>query len=1235
MIFQQAALKTAIFIISTCLSVTLFSQDFSELGSKRVKYFSAEDYNGHAQNWSVFQDKQGLLYFANNDGVIIYDGQNWKTVGSFPVRCFSQGKDKRIYAGGDNEFGYIEKDAFGKQKWISYSKKLPEEYKNFLSILSIQQINDETVFFGFRGILIYKNDSLIKVIRPQTDFRFSFKYKDRIFFRQSDVGIMEFKNNNIYKLPHGDFFSDKPLYMFEPFDENHAILATKLNGLYLVNLKNIARKDLPLDSIYQPFKTEADNFFKTNSIYHGTTLENGDLALGSTVAGIIIINKKGSIKRVFNKQNGLPVNNVNFVFFDREKNIWLALNNGVANIEMNSPMNYFGETTGYQGIVVGTMFFKNKFYIGTLEGLYVLTQNTNFTASGSSFYNFKRLTNEYNSFMQFDTIANKLYAATRYGFYEIDNEQIKPIKQMEFSYSILRSKKDPSLVFVNNSEGLAVFKRINNELKFTTQIKGIEHEIRYIYEDNEGALWINGNNNDLLKLVFNKNDFINPKIMVYDSTKGLPSRGAVVIVKNCDHLAVLLSDQRVYRYTACNSPVGKKDNFYLDPLFPSFIPGTKDSIWYNLITKFNDSVWYALTVQQGLIKITPNKNDNSKITVISSSFGRTTNTYFSLYPDKEHNLLWYSTNKGLFSYNLENKVKENINFITLISEVLIGKDSIVYNTNNNLQNTEIPFVKNSLTINFASLFYQGSENNLFQFYLEGMDKTWLNWTKEKYITYNFLPEGNYVFHVKGKNMHGVESAETTFKFTILPPWYRAWWAYSLYGILLILFIITVVIIYGKRLKLRNIKLEELVQNRTAEIKRQNSEIENKNSQLNDINKELEKLSIVASETDNTVIIMDKDTNFIWINDSLRKKYNIDYEEFEAIKGKKLLDSSYNPNIKKIVSKCVSEKKTVIYESEAKLNSGKTIWMQTTLTPIFDELGEIKNLVVIDSDITKMKKAEEKIKLQSEELERSLFELENKNQLITNSIEYARKIQEAFLPSITEIREIFPNSFVFFKPRDVVSGDFFWVHTEGNLQFVAAADCTGHGVPGAFMSIIGNTLLNEIVREKKIFQPSQILNMLNQGIITALHQDKDSHNSQDDGMDIAFCSYNTLTKKITIATTNHMAIVCNNSGVQKINCDLFSIGGSFSARDSVAYKEVEILTDNFTQIFLYSDGFQDQFGGPNNTKLMTKPFENFLISIKELSINEQIKEVEHKFASWKGENKQIDDVLVIGLKFSDI
>jgi len=928
-------------------------------------------------------------------------------------------------------------------------------------------------------------------------------------------------------------------------------------------------------------------------------------------------------------------------------------------------------------------------------------------------------------------------------------------------------------MYINNSNGLAVFKKNKDIWNYSGLIKGLDHEIRYIYEENDGTIWINGNNNDVLKLTFKNNDFFNPKITTYDSLKGLPNQSSLAIFNAVNYLSVFSPGLGFYRHYSDKLPVGKPDHFYHDPLFPSLMPGTNDSIFYYLATRLNDSTYYALTSEQGMIKIISRRN-KPIISIESSWFGQGNSTFF-LYPDKENNLLWFSTFKGLYSYNL-NKIKTNsIRFITTIQQIVTGKDSVLYQGNDTTLVTDIPFNKNSISLNFAALFFQGSENNTFQYYLKGLDETWSKWTKEKHITYNFLPEGTYTFIVRGKNIYGTISPQTVFKFHILPPWYRTWWAYGLYGITAFLLIIIIVIIYSKQLKSRNIKLEKLVQHRTAQIKQQNSEIELKNLQLNDINKqleklslvaskiensvlimdskahfewvndgfiklygytleelikeysdnlfeysqhpdinsiinicvndkipvtydaiitnrnkqkiwthttltpildkdgnvtqiiaidsdithlksieqqlmeqneeinsqkdqledanrELEKLSIVASETDNTVIIMDKDANFLWINKSLRKKYGAD---FENIEGKNLIDSSYNPDIKRIVAKCVSEKKTVIYETETKISSEKTIWMQTTLTPILNKNGEIKNIVAIDSDITKLKKAEEKIILQSKELENNLNELEKKNELIVNSIEYARKIQEAFLPSISEFRNIFSDSFVFIKPRDVVSGDFFWVYTAGNMKFVAVADCTGHGVPGAFMSIIGSTILNEIVREKKIYQPSQVLTMLNQGIISALHQNKELQNTQNDGMDIVFCAFNITSKKIVLATTSHMAIVCDGYGVHKINCNLFSIGDAFSARSEVVYNETEINVDKNSQIFLYSDGFHDQFGGPNNTKYMTEPFEEFLASIYKFPVDEQIKKVDKNFRAWKKENKQIDDVLVIGLKFSDI
>lgn len=1362
---------TYIYILSLLFSVAatpVQSQNIGELGTKRIKYFSAEDYEAHAQNWCAFQDERGMLYFGNNSGILEYDGVKWEQITSFVVRCFSQGKENRIYAGGDTEFGFFKPGLTGKNSWTSLSDSLPPDSKNFLTILSIHQNGNEVVFFGFKGIFVFRADTLFKIIHPDTDFRFSFKYNNRIFVRQTDIGLMEYKDGKLKMCCAGNFFADKPVYMLEPYNSKYALLATRNNGLFLVNIKNIDKTGMPHDSVYIPFSTEADNFFREYGIYHGALYDNDNYAIGSSVGGMVIIDKNGHLKRVFNKNTGLVVNNVNYIFCDRENNLWLALNNGITYIEMNSPMNLFGEETGYQGLVVGTFNFNNRFYLATLEGLYVLTTDKNIVTDKSGFYRFKRISPDYNSFMYLDTVGGELLAATRYGLYKIDGESVTAIKKMEFSYIFIHSKANPYLLFVNNAEGLCWFIKSAGKWKYSGQVKGIGHEVRYMYEDDEGNLWINGNKNNLLRLSFTAGNIASPVISEFNSDNGLPGTNQILIANINNYLTAFIPNKGYYRFYSEKSPVGKRNHFYPDPSIPLVMSGTNDTLIYFNISRYNDTTLYAMTGNYGLIRVISGKH-GSRAESTTAMSGQAPPVFF-LYPDKKNNLLWYSTNKGLFSHNLSSKVTGNKNFITVIRKVEFGKDSLI-KVENTTEIQAIPFDKNSIIISFAALSFQGNETNSYSYCLEGLNNKWTSWGKEKYVTYNFLPEGTYVFRVKGKNIYGAVSEEAVFTFTILPPWYRTWWALVIYISVLLIAIVLIVIIYGKRLKRKNLKLEEIIASRTAEIIRQHSEIEEKNKELEKLsivarevensviimdaggrfewvndgfkrlygysldeliteygnylydysrhpeirnlikkcvdgkspvfyetiiitkdkkelwahttltpvtdsngnvarvvgidsditklktiekklteqneeiqaqrdllesaNRELEKLSIVASQTDNMIMILDKEGAILWVNESLLKKFNNTFGEFIRVHGANLQVASYNPNIRRIMNECISKKKTVIYDSVYKTEDGKVNWTQTTLTPIMDENGEIKNIISIDSDITKIKKAEEKIKSQSEELEKNLEEISGKNKLITNSIEYAKKIQEAILPSVGDFKDVFPESFIYFRPRDVVSGDFFWVYKTGSLHFAAVVDCTGHGVPGAFMSVIGNALLNEIVIEKKIYRPDEVLFHLNQGIISALRQNEASEKSQDDGMDITFIAYDSLKKRASIGLAGQTAILVNNKGLNKISGDMFTIGGTLNFRKNVSFRQFDILIDTVSTLYMYSDGYQDQFGGTNDTKLMAQTFETFLKTVNLLPFDKQLNEIDRNFLLWKGKNKQIDDILVIGIKFSDI
>ncbi len=281
---------------------------------------------------------------------------------------------------------------------------------------------------------------------------------------------------------------------------------------------------------------------------------------------------------------------------------------------------------------------------------------------------------------------------------------------------------------------------------------------------------------------------------------------------------------------------------------------------------------------------------------------------------------------------------------------------------------------------------------------------------------------------------------------------------------------------------------------------------------------------------------------------------------------------------------------------------------------------------------KLEAANKKLKEQNDLILKQKQELEAKNKQIAESIEYASRIQKAILPSRTAIEASFPaGSFIFYEPRDVVSGDFYWFSQQGNYLFLALVDCTGHSVPGAFMSLIGNTLLNEIINSKRIFDPSQVLDRLHQEVVKLLHQKTSDVDSVNDGMDIALCRFDTTKNELTFAGANQpLFVVRSNGELSFMRGDIFSIGGYSEIEVHFTNKSLNI--NNGDNIYLTSDGYLDQFSEQDRQKFSRKRFITLLKQIYNLPMKEQEKIVVKTFEDWKGAFRQIDDVLVIGVRY---
>ena len=274
----------------------------------------------------------------------------------------------------------------------------------------------------------------------------------------------------------------------------------------------------------------------------------------------------------------------------------------------------------------------------------------------------------------------------------------------------------------------------------------------------------------------------------------------------------------------------------------------------------------------------------------------------------------------------------------------------------------------------------------------------------------------------------------------------------------------------------------------------------------------------------------------------------------------------------------------------------------------------------------------KIDNQKGEIEAQSRLLEKKNNDITASINYARRIQIAALPPNADIYRALPESFIFFEPRDIVSGDFYWFKEIDNKLFLAALDCTGHGVPGAFMSMIGNKLLNEIVETKRIHDVDHILQELHKGVFASLKQDETTNR---DGMDISICMINKFDNKLEFAGARHPLLIVQNGEIEEIKGDRYSIGGLKKKEGPKIFTKKVVELDNNAPhkqtFYIFSDGFRDQFGENQDKKYGKRRFKDFLLSIQDEPMKKQRISLRNELLNWKGDQKQLDDILVIGFQ----
>ena len=307
--------------------------------------------------------------------------------------------------------------------------------------------------------------------------------------------------------------------------------------------------------------------------------------------------------------------------------------------------------------------------------------------------------------------------------------------------------------------------------------------------------------------------------------------------------------------------------------------------------------------------------------------------------------------------------------------------------------------------------------------------------------------------------------------------------------------------------------------------------------------------------------------------------------------------------------------TQTFEHKLRTSAGGTKWVRWNVSYLNED-----QLIGIGYDITDNKNNEKRLIENNKQL------LEQ-NKDITDSIYYAQRIQQSILQTQEQLRSYFDNSFLLYKPKDIVSGDYYWFYEDKSYKYIAAIDCTGHGVPGAMMSMVANSMFKEVFINRKISNPSEILKALDEELEKSINKNQDA--TFNDGMDVSLIRINKTTNELAFAGAFRSILISRDSGITELKGSRYPIG-FYSGIEKQFDTQLFQLQKN-DGVYLFTDGFIDQFGGEKNKKLNKSNFKDLLSTINDMNMEEQEAFLEYSFNNWKQDNDQTDDVLVIGIK----
>lgn len=772
----------------------------AEAGRPLIQSFSAKQYQSGEQNWDIVQDRRGVMYIANTGGLMEYDGTTWR---HFPSEIGSYHQTVRIdsantvWVGGMRDFGYLAPGPAGQLKFVSLKHKIPAEDRNVevnwhveLTSRAVYFFNQK-VFFRLSGA-----DTTLHAWRPETQILNVFVYRDTLYLSQAERGLMRLANDSLNFVSYGKRFRNLSVKTILPFGPsgnemvlnsgeqsqfNHPWSGDSRQGEALVITD---RNKLFVDSngLLKPFRTEADRYLQKNIIRCAVVLPGGHYAFGTELGGLVAIDRAGRLQWILTKKNGLPDNNIYAVYLDSRNGLWLGCDMGLARINLAVPITRFREAQGLKRGILDIQRYNDRVFATNAAGLYVLKTSGN----PGALPGFEMVQGIRAQCRQLMVAGKQLLVTSNKGLYLLKQNRISliPMAEKGMPTWLLQSRYDTNLVYVGYNRGLGFLWLEAGNWKPAGFVPGVYDLVEGIVEEAPGILWISTRYGTITKVRF---PF---------GAAGGPLDSSKVVVQQFDKSRGLSPGWNRANYLNGKLLFTTEEGLkHFDPVNQLFVPDSSfgglfaDKTWrFGSIGLVADERGRILAERDGLVGMAvPQADGKYRWETYPFAIFADSNNIWSIYIDKKYpGIYWLGGNYGLYRFDSTLPARNVSPYPTLIRRVIVNGDSIIFDGSTLPQaSKQLAYRENTLHFEFSTPFYDRKSAVRYQYMLEGFDNNWSAWVPQSFVDYHNLPEGDYRFRVHARDMYQQTGKEAVYAVIIRPPWYRTWWAYLIYGILII------------------------------------------------------------------------------------------------------------------------------------------------------------------------------------------------------------------------------------------------------------------------------------------------------------------------------------------------------------------------------------------------------------------------------------------------------------------